>query len=519
MKSARLLVVLLALPLAAQQPEGWFKAGQLGEDAGKAWWGAGIWAAARQGPPAPLVQSLGMGNSLTGGGVLVEAGTRAGRWDLAAELLGVREPDGSAHLALGRGHVRWTSRSGWRAGFEQEPLVWGYGLQGGYLLGESARPFPRFRLESPYRDLSVLGVPLGAWGLQTFLGRLEYPRVLSPLVQDRSWRRARIAEAGDPQAPLLAGYRLQARFGPRLSFYLNMLNLWAGTRNGQAMTEGYRPGDWLTAAFGFKDVLAEGGHDPSLPPTAAPLRNQARSAGELDWGLRLEWPGLARKLGAEHAWLYVSRGSKSFAWPIRVFLRNPPRYLAKDVQIDLQNLAKGRFGFGWDRTDHYALPSELHPNDTVGLLAAYPRVRFGLEYQDTVNPVDTGHRPFAHGTYLTGFYYQGDALGSAQGGEARLTSARLEWDVRPALTVVTQALRGTRPFRDVEALWAADHPGASPGQDRMLGLQQELRCRVGRGLTLDLGAAWQRHGAVDYQAGRPGNGFAWFSRLGWRWPG
>ena len=517
MKILGWVLVLLACPLAAQLPPGWCRQEPLGQAGAPAWWGAGQWAGGGQGPPATLVDSLGLGNALTGAGVHLEGGCRAGSWDFAGEVLGVRE-DGASWLTLYRSHAWWRGQTGWQGGFEQEPLVWGYGLNGGYTLGEAARPFPRMRLESPYRRLSLFKVPLGSWGFQAFMGRLENHRVLSDSMQDSAWREVAIAGQGDPQAPLLTGYRVQALFGPHFTFYLNWLNLWSGTRNGVGMTQGYSPGEYLTAMFGLKDTLTEANKDPAAGYSNPGPVNGAQSASEIDWGLRLETPRLARLFGADQGWLWVSRGSKSMGWPIAVFLKNPPKYLAKDVATFARNLATGKFGFNWNYDAWYGVPSELTPNDNVGLLLAWPRARLGVEYLDTSNDADQGHRSFAHETYLTGFYYHGDPLGEALGGETRATTVRVELDASPRLTLVAWADWGMRPFRDTLVLWQADHPGAQPRADRISGAQQTLRWKLGRGLTLDIGAAWQRHGAVDYMANRTGNGFRWFTDLAWRWP-
>ena len=518
MNILRSCLVLLAYPMCAQLPPGWFQREPLGQPGAPAWWGGGQWAGDGQGPPATLVDSLGLGNALTGAGVHLEGGFRAGSWDFAGELLAAHQ-DGASWLTLYRSHAWWRGRSGWQGGFEQEPLVWGYGLNGGYTLGEAARPFPRLRLESPYRSLSLFKVPLGSWSFQTFLGRMENHRVLSDSIQDGAWRMATINRHGDPQAPLLSGYRAQARFGQHFTFYLNWLNLWSGTRNGVGVTQGYNLGEYLTAMFGLKDSLSQASTDPSeaLLPTS-PV-NRAQSASEMDWGLRMEAPCLARFLGAGQAWLWVSRGSKSEAWPIGLFLRNPPRYLASDVATLFRNLATGKFGFNWNYNAWYSIPSEITPNDNVGLLLAWPRLRLGAEYLDTSNNLGQGHRSFAHENYLTGFYYHGDPLGEALAGETRATTVRVELDASSRLTLVGLADWGIRPFRDTPDLWQAAHPGAQPWADRIFGAQQALRWRLGRGLTLDTGSAWQRHGAVDYMAGRTGNGFRWFTDLAWRWPG
>jgi hypothetical protein len=510
----------LPLPLAAQLPPDWQHQERLGAGLEKApaWWGGGLWTGDGHGPSATLEDSLGLGNAITGTGAHLEGGFRAGHWDLAAEGLAVRTPEGQEYFTLYRSHVWWQGASGWQAGFEQEPLVWGYGLNGGYLLGESARPFPRMRIESPYEDIHIFRVPLGRWGFQAFMGRLEDHRVLSSSIQDASWRSRAIVSAGDPQAPLLNGYRVQAKFGSSIDFYINYLNLWGGTLNGVAMTQGYGVGDYLTSMFGLKDTLAEATHDPNTQPESTPYKNRGRSGSEIDWGLRVDAACLARPLGAQHVWLQVARGSKGLGWPIGTFVKNPVKYGAKDIGHDAQNLFTGKYGFGWNYDARYATPSELTPNDCVGVLVDWSRVRFGLEYLDTTNSITQGHRTFAHTIYLTGFYYYGDPLGEAQAGEARIITARLETDLTRRLSTASWLVWGKRPFRDQLDLWQEDHPGATAGDDRIFELQQTFKARFTKGIGLEAGAAWERHGAEDYEVGRTGNGFRYFANLSYRWP-
>ena len=508
--------------LAAQAPGGWNQRPPLGFDgaADEPWYGAGLWAADHHGPTTTLTDSLGLGNGLTGGGFHLEGGFRWRDWDVAAEVLGNRNSQGQAYLTLYRSHLWYRGRSGWQGGFEQEPLVWGYGLNGGYLLGEAARPFPRLRVESPMAPLRILRVPLGTWGWQAFMGRMESHPVLAGSIQDASWRRRAWADNGNPAAPFLMGYRAQAEFGPLLEFYINYLNLWGGTLNGRGMTQGYNLGDYLTAVTGLKDPLAEAGTDYSTPGQTAPGGvNKANSASEFDWGIRFKAPALARALRADTVHLYLSRGSKSVLWPVKVFLKRPFYYAGKDLRRDFDNLvANPNLGMLWYQNSRYTAPSESVPNDTVGILAAWPRVRAGLEYFSGVNSADQGNRPFTHWQYLSGFYSYGDPLGNAMGGEAIVTTARLEVDFSSRLTGATVVIRGHRPFRDVLADWQLDHPGASPAKNRFTQLQQTLRWKAGRTTTLTGSMAWQRQGAVEYVSGRYGNGFAWFLDLSFRWP-
>jgi hypothetical protein len=509
------------LPLAAQAPAGWYRNAALGAEQPKyePWYGAGLWAGDHHGPAATLVDSAGLGNALVGGGFHLEAGFRGDRWDVAAELLGNRDTGGKAYMTLYRSHIWYRSVRGWQGGFEQEPLVWGYGLNGGYLLGEAARPFPRLRVQSPMADLHVGRVPLGRWGWQMFMGRLENHRQLSSSIQDRAWRSRAIAGQGDVQAPMFAGYRAEARFGPLMELYLSYTNLWAGTLNGQGMTSGYGIGDYLTAITGLKDTLAESNVDFSDPshPQGAVYRNKARSASEAEVGFRMQLPGLARSLSAETFHVYLSRGSKAVVWPVAILAKRPVQSIGTDLSNDFKDLTSLNAGAVYNR-GHYTAPNLAVPNDTLGVLATWPRVRLGLEYFNGINGSNQGHRTFAHGQYLSGFYTYGDPLGNATGGEACTTTVKLELDLAPGLGTRTWIIRGFRPFRDNLDDWIQDHPGQAPAKNRMFGLQQAVAWKVNPVTTLDVGASWSRQEAVDNVRGQRGNGFAWFTDLAFRWP-
>lgn len=509
--------------LSAQAPEGWNRQLPLGWDRPAAqapWWGGGLWAGENHGPATPMVTALGLGSGLAGAGFHLEGGMTLGNWDVAGEVLGNRDPAGRSYLTLFRSHVWWHGPSGWQAGYEQEPLVWGYGLNGGYLLGEAARPIPKLRVESPMRALSLWGIPLGTWGFQAFLGRLENDRKLSPLLQDAAWRRMAIANVGDPQAPYFSGYRLQAQFGPKVEVYANYTNLFSGTLNGTGMTDGYGTSDYLTALFGLKDALAESHADftdPNHPRT--PYKNNARSGSNADVGIRVRVSSLEHALGAEDVRLYLSRGSKGATFSYGLFLRRPFYWIGKDLERDGRNLLQGHPGLFWNENQRKASPNMVVPNDSIGILARWPGLRIGLEYQDTSNAADQGHRSFAHGIYLTGFYYYGDPIGNALGGEARTLTLSCEADWSPNLKSTTWLHVGDRLFRDEPADWQLEHPGASVSKDRILGLQQTLAWKLRPSTVLSLGAAWMHHGAVSFVSGDSGDGFRWYSDLTFRWGG
>lgn len=506
--------------LRAQMPPGWISEQSLGQDmeSGQTWFGAGCWAAEQHGAPATQVQSLGYGNALTGAGFMLEAGTKTSSWDLAAQVLLYRDPDQASRASIQQGHALYHSEGGWVAGVEKEPLVWGYGLNGGYLLGEASRPVPKVRVQSPYRDFSLFGVPLGTWSGQCFLGKLESRREVGEDYQSTSWAQKEIHQSGEPQGPLLSGFRAEARFGETTEFYFNWLVEWGGSLNGLPMTQGYSPWDYVTAFTGIKDILAESSWDPrtSYDTGNVQYANKARSSTNSDVGVRVKVYPLERLLGASDARFYISRGSKGAGWPYSVTPHKPLYYLAKDLKYVVTP------SHGWNSTVYYYVPAPKAPNDCVGLLLSWPKVRLGVEYLDTVNDltadggIDT-YRSFYNGVYKTGFYYQGDPLGSGLGGEARYGTVRLEWDVSERLSLQTWLQHGCRPFRDDAKDWQLDHPGQTSGAVDFTGLQQVVRWKITPSLALHGGYSWQHQTNQGYVQGETGNGFRWFAQLAWHW--
>lgn len=520
------LVALVLGSLSAQAPAGWATEKVLGEGLPAGFWlGAGTWAADRQGSPAPFVQTSGLGNSLTGGGVFLNGGLKAGAWDLGAKVLAYREVGGSSRLRLSQGHIRYQRPGGWAFSLEREPLVWGYGLNGGYVLGGAAQPFPKLRVVSPFLDRSFFSVPLGRWKGEVFLGRLEDSRILSEVIQDPSYRSRFIAQKEDPQRPFLSGLRAEAAFGDSVEFYANWINLFGGLENGVSRTRGYGFGDYLTAFLGAKDTLAERGVDLNQPqPGTRPP--EVKSASNADVGMRIRFRGLERLLGAEDVRAYVSRGSKAVnTIAFGLLRRQPGRYLGKDLDADWTSVSNGSIGDIWSRPYRYTAPSPQVPNDAVGILVAWPGWKVGLEYLDTVNSrnqfggreVQYGHRSFTHYDYKTGFYYEGDALGSALGGEARYGTVHVQWEAGDRWTLLAWIHAGERPFRDVLADWVLDHPGKHPVRNRFIGLQATVEYRGPSGFLARGGSSFVRESAVLNEQGRSGTGFRWFLDLGWTW--
>ena len=520
MRLAYIVFLAFSLPLFAQMPESWPENRRLGTGFGAEgpWYGVGTWAADSHGKLGTFVNSLGLGNGVKGVGLYLEGGVHAKNWDMAAQVMAVRDPQGQSYLTLFRGHLTHTSRGGWVTGLEQEPLVWGYGLNGGYLLGEAARPFPRLRVESPMTHLQIGNAHFGTWGFQAFMGRLESDRVLSDSIQDLSYRKTILQN--DPSSPFFNGYRIQARFADVMEFYVNYTNLWGGTRQGTKMTAGYNLGEYLTAMFGLKDPLAEAAvdySDPNHPVT--PYKNNARSASNFDLGGRLRLRFLEQPLGAQTVHAYISRGTKNVQWPVSTFLHKPIYYLGKDLETDGRDLLKRHVNDFWNNRERTTLPNLVVANDTAGVLIAWPEIRLGLEYSDITNGLSPWIKAFVTDTYVTGFYSHGDPLGNAIGGEAQTVTLRLDVDPSPRFTLSSWVHWGHRPFRDSPSDWQAAHPGATSANNRFFGLQENASWKMGPASTLTFGTSWQRQSASDQVEGRQANSFRWFVELGHRWVG
>lgn len=517
------MVLLLSCgSLVGQAPDHWTARQTLGAELpeGSNWLGGGVWAANRGGPPATLIDSLGLGNSLTGGGISIEGGSSQGAWSFAIKALAFRDTKGSDRLTVHQGHVTYESQGRWRLGLEDEPLVWGYGLTGGYLLGEASRPFPKLRVETPKTPLGLFGCSLGTWGFEWFTGRLESGRRVADNNQDPSYRARLIQANGDPQTPLLSGYRFDGSFHDgKVECYANWTVLWGGTRNGEPMTAGYGLGDYLTAMTGLKDPMAETSVDFSDPNHPEPqYKNRARSSSNFDLGMRFQIEPLANLLGAERAWGYVSRGSKGVTLNWGVLAKKPVYWLGKDFVKDARYVLQSRYRQAWYESNRHLVPNLLVPNDGFGLLIKWSGIRLGIERRSTTNPPGVyAYQSFENSIYTTGFYRDGDPLGEALGGETDATSVKLECDLATRLSATFWFIRGVRPFRDDPASWTIDHPGVLWTEDRFSDIQGDLAWKVDADRTLRFGWAWEGHSAAGYIQGNRGNGFRWFAEFSTRW--
>lgn len=522
--------IIVSAVLQGQAPPGWASRSPLGSELPPgAWLGGGVWSADRHGPAAPFIESLGLGNGTSGNGVDAEVGWKGRRWDMALRLTGYRDASGRDHALVSRGHMTYRSPGGWTTSLEREPLVWGFGLNGGYLLGEATRPIPKLRIATPKAPIGMWGVPLGAWKGEVFLGQIDDAATQPENTQSPSQLARSILANGTPIRPFLSGIRAEAAFGDSIEFYLNWISMFGGTLNGVPLDSGYKFTDYLTAFLGAKDARIEGGSDLIVVSPSTLPQLGIRSASNSDVGMRIRFKVLESLFHAQDVRFYVTRGSKGVNISYGPFLRKPAYYLGKDLDADWRAVKNFSPGAIWGRTYAYTGPRPTAPNDVVGLLIDWGSWKLGLEYLDTVNARDQsggkaqgvdplyGWRPFTHGIYRVGFYDQGDPLGSALGGEARYGTFHVQWDPSRAWRFLGWIQSGDRPFRDDLGDWLLDHPGKHPVRNRFTQVQVVVEHHGRDGFLARSGASAQRQSAVLNEYGRGGTGFRWFLELGWTW--
>jgi hypothetical protein len=228
------------------------------------WGGAGS-----EGVYAPLTGGEGLGNGTQGWGLGLQGRYVRGGWAFATTLLALRD-HGHTSGILQRAALAYQAESGWRLALEQTPFAWGSGLNGGDLLGDAARPFPRLSVSTPEVDLA-----LSRWRLEAFAGRIDRT---SPIPLWLSDREARILAQSDGlalQNPILWGGLLKTALGSLVETSLGAVSL-RGGRDAQ-------------------------GHQ--APGDAARTRSLAEA--------RVRIPSLAQWLGARGASVYTSRSSAS----------------------------------------------------------------------------------------------------------------------------------------------------------------------------------------------------------------
>jgi len=236
--------------------------------------------ASSEGVYAPLVGGEGLGTGTRGWGLGLQGRYTRGGWSFSATALALRD-QGHTLGALQRAALAYQTESGWRVALEQAPFAWGSGLNGGDLLGDASRSFPRLSLATPEAALPHLPV-LGRWRVEAFAGRLEQDRLMPLWLPDREARLQARAAGLDLQRPILWGGLVRTAFGSRVE-----------------------------TTLGF--VTMEGGQDAqghAAPATAARTMTLAE--------LRLQLPELARLLRARGASATLSRSAapdgRSLTW-------------------------------------------------------------------------------------------------------------------------------------------------------------------------------------------------------------
>lgn len=227
----------------------------------------GLGGASSDGAYTPLTQGEGLGTGTAGWGLGLQGRYVHGGFSVAATVLALRE-HGHTSGIVQRAALAYQTEFGWRAALEQAPFAWGSGLNGGDLLGDAARPFPRLSLATP-----EVALPLGRWQVEAFAGRLEGARAIPDWSSTRGARIAAQAAGLDLQRPLLWGGLLRASFGSLVETSLGAITMSGG-----------------------QDAL---GH--AAPTTAARTESLAE--------LRLRLPALAQLVQARGASVVLSRSA------------------------------------------------------------------------------------------------------------------------------------------------------------------------------------------------------------------
>jgi hypothetical protein len=502
------MVLLVALGLQAQQPEGWHAQGLLKSPTGDTSWGAyGLWGADKGGVPLTLVDSLGLGNEILGSGAVLRLGMEGDHWSAALQVRQGADPSGHTLTLVDRSHLLWLGARGGGFGFHQEPLIWGYGLNGGYTLGEAAQSIPKLWGATPWTHLGLGSLDLGTWRTEAFLGQLLGARVPGEASQDLSFRRHAIAERSEPLHPWISGYRVEASFFDNTEFFADWINLFGGSWNGVDTLSGYSWKKKVVAALGLKDSYIEGNLDYKNYDSSNLRPANVVSASSAEAGVRVRLQAIASVMEAEDVRIYVTRGTKGLNNQWSYFYHHPLRGLREDVKTDWHSLRSDPW-HPWVQRNRYVLPSPDVPNDIVGLIFRWPTWNLGLEFADTANPwyqddriPQGGHRSFEHGAYLSGFHLGGTPLGYAPDGESRVLTLRAEtrfmktWEVRGWLWI------GSRPFRDAPEFWLADHSGESFTTQRFVSVQGAFDWTPSTAWSIEFGAGVDRTRNVDYVQG------------------
>jgi hypothetical protein len=267
-----------------------------------------------EGTDTPLADGEGLGRrGNRGWGLGLQGRYVRGGWSISTTVLALRD-HGHTMGVLQRGALAFQSESGWRTALEQTPFAWGSGLNGGELLGDMARPFPRLSLATPETSL-----PLGRWRAEAFAGRLERDRPIPEWIPDRAARISAQTAGLDLQKPVLWGGFLRASFGALLETSFGAVTM-EGGRDAQghsAPSSASRTSSLaevkvripalarLAHARGASLVVSRSAAPESRSLTLAP----ARTLG----GLQLVWDGW--DLGVEYAGAAPRASATTFSQP------------------------------------------------------------------------------------------------------------------------------------------------------------------------------------------------------------
>ncbi|MBI3132583.1 MAG: hypothetical protein HYZ13_14810 [Acidobacteria bacterium] len=463
----------------------------------------------------PLVDGEGLGSALQGAGFSVAGGWTVNGWTLQGRLLAFRERGTQAsRLRLQSFEATKTTTKGWRVGLVEGPLAWGYGLAGGYLMGTSHLPFMRGVVETPEWDISLFGLPLGRWKVETFLGRLEWNRQVPEWLSNPRDVASSVTKQGDRRRPEISGTRFKARFGELFEMNMGAVSRWGGVRSdGSRVMDGMKGSDYALAYLGAENLaVAEATGDAENPDPDKRYQenpnyhNLSNAVAVVEFRLRL--PALARAVGARGFAFYLSRGGSNINWQWKDFLRNPGAAFKHDLTFYWKQLSRpssrlfdsdpGSF-WGWGYSQ--ATPSLTHVNDTVGAQAVYHTWDLAVELSDTRNQPYPGStfRTYGNGAYLSGHSRYGDSLGQAFGGE--LYRQSLAWGWRPEVgselrVLISDCIRVPRDLPQV---------GREPGtDDHFKALQVDFQTRIGAyrwggSAALEDHRAWQNMRGQRYR--------------------
>lgn len=259
--------------------------------------------ASSEGPYAPLIGAEGLGTGTQGWGIGLQGRYERDGWSIATTFLVLRDRSHTMGI-LQRGALAYRTESGWRAALEWAPAAWGAGLNGGDLLGDGARPFPRLSLSTP--DLAT---PLGRWQVEAFAGRLEENPNIPPWITDREARLAAQSAGLGLHHPTLWGGILRGAIGPFVEASLGTLTLRGGQDDQGHPAPTDCPRTQSLAELRVRlPALAQGVHArgaalllsrSAAPDSADRTLKPARDLGGLQlvwdrWDLGLEYAGVAR---------------------------------------------------------------------------------------------------------------------------------------------------------------------------------------------------------------------------------